>query len=106
MSYVALDFDSAIAVTANDSTDDAHGPFAAFYTGSGGAIKVHTCRGDDVTFSSTAAGAVIKCAIKRVWSTGTVATGVLGMFGPPIPEKVRQKTTGSTVTGRTDPTVY
>jgi hypothetical protein len=103
MSTVAPDFDSAVAVTANDSTDDAHGPFAGFYTGSGGAIKVHTFRGDDVTFSSAAAGTVIKMAIKRVWSTGTVAAGVLGLFGPPSPETLRQLTTGGTVAGRTDP---
>jgi hypothetical protein len=103
MSEFVPDFDSAVAVTANDSTDDTNGPFAAFYTGGGGYIKVHTCRGDDVTFSSAAAGVVLKCAIKRVWSTGTTAAGVLGMFGSPNQCGLHQRTTGGKVTGRTDP---
>lgn len=106
MSAIAPKFDSATPVSANDSTDDPFGPFAGFYTGAGGNIKVHTCRGDDVTFSSAAAGIVIECAISRVWSTGTTVspkTSILGLFGSPFQVGLHQRTTGGKVTGRTDP---
>jgi hypothetical protein len=59
--------------------DDPAGPFAGFYTGSGGDIKVRTIRGQDRTFHGTVAGVVITCAILRVWSSVTAATNVMGM---------------------------
>lgn len=77
---IELDYDDAIAVTASDTVNDAHGPFAGFYVGVAGAVKVTTVRGRDVSFPAVPAGTVIRLAIARVWSTGTQdATKVVGL---------------------------
>lgn len=82
-SILSITYEDAVAVTPSNSTDDPAGPFAGFYTGSGGDISVVTARGSTVTFASTPAGVVMTCAIKRVRTTGTAATGVLGMLALP-----------------------
>lgn len=81
---LAITYDGAVSPTQSDGTNDPAGPFAGFYTGSGGNIKVTTIKNQDVTFASAAAGVVMTVAILRVWSTGTVATGVLGMQALPF----------------------
>jgi hypothetical protein len=79
----AITYEDAITVTASDTVDDPKGPFAGFYTGTGGDIKVTTIRGTAQVFKGTVAGVVITCAIKRVWSSVTAATSVLGMVALP-----------------------
>lgn len=79
----AITYEDAIAVTASDSAKDPAGPFAGFYTGSGGDITVVTSRGRTVLFKGTAAGLVVTCAILQVKVTGTAATNILGMLAPP-----------------------
>jgi hypothetical protein len=80
MSDIAsVTYADAVAVAESDTTADPKGPFAGLYTGSGGDIKVTTLRGTSVVLAGTAAGIVIPIAVSRVWSTGTVATSVLGL---------------------------
>jgi hypothetical protein len=81
---LAITYDDAIAVTASDSVNDPAGPFAGFYTGSGGTIKVTTIKGTTATFTNTQAGVIMTVPILRVWTTTTAATGVLGMVALPF----------------------
>lgn len=52
----------------------------AIYTGSGGNIKVDMSDGGTVTFASVPAGAIIPVCISRLYSTGTAATDVIGLY--------------------------
>lgn len=73
-----------MAVTPSDATNDPAGPFAGFFVGGAGAVKVHTVRGRDVVLTGCLAGTVYEVAITRVWSTGTTATNVLGLVAVPF----------------------
>lgn len=70
-------------VTPSDSANDPAAPFAGFYTGSGGSIRVLDEEGNDTTFANLPAGTVMTLAILRVFVTGTTATGVKGMIARP-----------------------
>lgn len=52
----------------------------AIYTGSGGNIKVDMVGSGTVTFVSVPAGAVLPIRISRLYSTGTAATDVIGLY--------------------------
>lgn len=52
----------------------------AFYTGSGGDIKVTTLDKQDVALVSVPAGTIFPLRIIRLWSTGTTATDVVGLY--------------------------
>lgn len=79
-SIMAVTYENAWAVTPSDATDDPKGPFAAFYVGTTGNVKVHTARGNDVTFKNVPQGTTIHVAITRVWSTGSgTPADVLGL---------------------------
>lgn len=67
----------AFAVTASDATDDPNGPFTELVVGGAGALPVVMLGGDTVTYTAVA-GQRICAAIRRVKSTGLVATGVIG----------------------------
>lgn len=54
-------------------------PLCVVYTGSGGDIKVTTARGTVVTFAGTQPGDRLPLAVKRIWSTGTVATNMVAI---------------------------
>lgn len=77
--HVTLAYDGAKAITKSDTINDPAGPFAAFYTGEGGDIKVTTIDGDAVTFKSTPAGVIVPVPILRIWSSVTAATTPLGL---------------------------
>lgn len=69
----------AFAVTPNDGTDL---PSVAYglYIGTGGTLKVDTAnegQGETtVSFAAVAAG-VLPLKVRRVWATGTTATGIV-----------------------------
>lgn len=78
----SITYDSGVAVTASDTTDDTNGPFAGFYVGSvssGSTIKVTTIRGDALTLTGLLAGLLYPIAIRRVWSSVTTVSSVIGM---------------------------
>ena len=66
------------AVTASDATADPAGPFRALYVGVTGSIKVTHVDGTTPTYTNVAVG-IIPLAVTRVWSTGTTATGIIGL---------------------------
>lgn len=68
----------AFAITTSDTADFANHP-RAIYVGTTGDIKVTTILGDTVTFSSVAVG-VLPVQVKRVWSTGTTASNLVGLY--------------------------
>lgn len=83
---LAITYEDAVAITASDSVADPAGPFAGFFTGSGGNVKVQT-RSGAVTLTSLPAGVIVPLWVSRIWSTGTTATGVLGMLALPFKGK-------------------
>lgn len=76
----ALDSPAAYAasVTPNDSTDLAASS-RALYIGTSGDVKVTTVGGNDVTFANVPVG-VLPIRVKRVWATGTSATGIIAIW--------------------------
>lgn len=70
---------SAIAVTPSDSAD-----LSVFtrgiYVGTGGDLVVTTVNGQTVTFKNLAGGMVHPICAKRIWSTNTTATDILGVY--------------------------
>ncbi|MGA1670277.1 MAG: spike base protein, RCAP_Rcc01079 family [Candidatus Nanopelagicaceae bacterium] len=69
----------AFAITGNDSTDLTVFP-RAIYVGGAGNVKVITLGGDTVTFSGVLAGTVLPVRVKRVFSTDTTATNLIGIY--------------------------
>ena len=69
----------AFAITGNDSTDLTIFP-RAIYVGGAGNVKVITLGGDTVTFSGVLAGTVLPVRVKRVFSTDTTATNLIGIY--------------------------
>ena len=53
---------------------------ALLYTGTGGNIKVITAGGDTVTFANTNPGEYLLTQVKRVFDTGTAATGIVATW--------------------------
>lgn len=69
----------AWAVTPNDATDLAD-VATRIYVGGGGALVVtlaDMADGSNVTLTGVPTGAYLDMRVKRVWSTGTVATGIV-----------------------------
>jgi len=71
----------AFSITPNDSTDLTV-PTRGICLAAAGDLKVTTLGGDTVTFSdgSLAAGVIHPLRVRRVWSTGTTATGIFGVY--------------------------
>jgi len=68
---------NAFAVTASDTVDDPNGPFTELVVGVGGTLTVVTLGGSTVSYT-VVAGQRIQLRIRRVKSTGTSATGIIG----------------------------
>jgi hypothetical protein len=51
----------------------------ALYVGVTGDVRVTTVGGDDVTFTNVPVG-FFPVSVKRVWSTGTTASGIRGVW--------------------------
>ena len=69
-----------IAPTASDSTDDPAGISRGFIPTAAGNLKINTARGTTVTIvvPATGVGVFQYIRVRRVWSTGTTATVLLG----------------------------
>lgn len=67
------------AVTPNDGTDLADVAVKLYVGGAGAVVATlaDMADGTSVTYANVQAGAELKYRIKRVWSTGTTATGIL-----------------------------
>lgn len=68
------------AVTPHDSTDDPAGPFRAVYVGSTGNVSVVNMDGTAVSYANCPTGFIIPQWVKRVNSTGTSASSLVGIL--------------------------
>jgi hypothetical protein len=69
--------------TAASDTVDLARPARAFYVGSiagGAAAKITTLAGTTVTLAGLVAGTIYPISVKRLWSTGTSATAIIGLY--------------------------
>ena len=79
----AITYEDAIAVTPSDTVADPSGPFAGFYVGAAGTVKLTTIRGTTATLLNCQAGIIYPIAFSRIWSSVTGATSILGMVAMP-----------------------
>lgn len=68
----------AFAITPSDGVDLSNWALA-LYVGGGGDVKVDTWGGETVTFANVQPG-VLPVRVKRVYATGTTATGLVGLY--------------------------
>lgn len=67
------------AITPSDTTDDAAGPFKAIYVGATGNIAVVRLDNTAVTFVGAITGSIIPVIGRRVNSTNTTASSLVGL---------------------------
>lgn len=81
---MAYDFDPAlggVVITPNDSTDNTGDKAVrGLYVGGAGNIALTTSNGEDVTLVGCQAGSIIPIRPRRVKSTGTTATNIIGFY--------------------------
>lgn len=70
---------NAFAVSPHD-TNELTNVTRGLYIGIAGNLKVTTVGGDTVTFIGVLAGTIIPIRAKIIWSTGTTATSMLGLY--------------------------
>jgi hypothetical protein len=68
---------SAVAITPANS--DLSAPVRALYVGGSGNIKITTITGNEVTIVNVASGSILPISVKRVWSSSTTATNIIGL---------------------------
>jgi hypothetical protein len=71
--------EDAFAITASDSTDLTKST-RSIYVGGSGNIKLTTVDGSTVTFNGAIAGSILPIRAKRIFSTGTTATNLIGLI--------------------------
>jgi len=71
--------ENAFAITPNDSTDLTI-PTTWLYIGSAGTVKVDMLGNGTVTYTALVVGEIHKIRAKRVYSTGTSASSILGLY--------------------------
>lgn len=69
----------AFAVTPHDTNAVTHDT-RGIYVGVSGNVKVTTIGGEAVTFVGLAAGVIHPIAAHIIWSTGTTATSIVGVY--------------------------
>lgn len=67
-----------MAVTPNDGQDLPHVSRGLNVLGTG-TVRVTSAQGDTVTLT-VAAGIVLPVRVRRIWATGTTATGIVAMY--------------------------
>lgn len=70
--------DDGFAITPHDTNDLARTP-RSIYVGGAGNIVLVTFKGTELTFNGLAAGSVLPVRANKVKSTGTTATGLVGL---------------------------
>lgn len=69
----------AFDVTPHDTNDLAIGA-TAVYVGGAGDMKVDTSLGQTVTFVGLGTGVILPVRVSRIYSTGTTATDIIGLY--------------------------
>jgi len=67
-------------ITIGGSTIDGLDNGVCIYVGTGGNIKVTMVGGQVVTFNNVPNGSFLPIQVKKVWSTGTGASDLLGLY--------------------------
>jgi hypothetical protein len=62
----------------NGTTTQTGGPWSAIYIGGAGNVAIRNMEGDSITMTALAVGMWHMINVKRVLSTGTTATAILG----------------------------
>lgn len=75
---MSISAQSAAAITPNDTTDTR--TTRGIYVAVTGDVKVDMSDGATVTFTGLSSGAVHPIAARRVYATGTTATGIVGLY--------------------------
>lgn len=70
--------EGAEAITAHD-TDQLDFATRAIYVGGAGNIRVDMVSDDTVTFNGVVAGTILPIRVRKVYSTGTTATNLIGL---------------------------
>ena len=71
-------YDTALAVTPDDSSDLSGEPYFAVWVGTGGDLKVDMASGTGtVTLSNCASGQLIPIMVERIYATGTTASNII-----------------------------
>lgn len=68
---------SLVQITLADT--DLAVPVRALYIGTGGNVKVRSVIDQDVTFYNVGTGTILPVTCKRVYSTGTTASNIVGL---------------------------
>lgn len=71
-------YENAFPTGTNDTVDIR--VTQAIYVGATGTLRVTMFGGQIVTFNGVQAGQVLPISVIRVWTTGTTATGVIGLY--------------------------
>ena len=69
---------NCIAITPADS--DLVAPVRALYVGGTGNVTINDTGGGSVTFVAVPTGTILPVMARRVWSTGTSATNIVGLI--------------------------
>ena len=67
------------SVTASDTVPDPAGPFRSLWVGGAGNVKVTALDGSTNTLTNVPVG-ILPISVLMVWSTGTTATGIVGIL--------------------------
>jgi hypothetical protein len=68
---------SLVAITPADT--DLAVQVRALYVGTGGDVKVRSLIDQDITFKNVASGTILPVMCKRVFTTGTTASNIVGL---------------------------
>lgn len=71
--------ENGFSVTPNDGADLAQ-TTRAIWVGGAGNIKITTRGGDAITLVGVPAGTMLPIRASRIWSTGTTATSIHGLY--------------------------
>lgn len=77
--YDIVSAQGAAAVTPNDAAD-VPAPTKGLFLGATGNVRVDMANGNTVTFTALTGGIVHAIAVKRVYATGTTATGIIALY--------------------------
>ena len=79
MSGLTDPIEEAFSVTPSDTVDLAKYT-RGIYVGGGGDLRIELINGDIVTFVELVAGVIHPIRVKKVFSTSTTATDILGVY--------------------------
>lgn len=85
MRVVTVGYDDAQAVTTSDTNDlsvtyPAQPYCRAIYIGGTGTLKVTLASGATISLAVVNPGTIYHLACKRIWATGTTATGIIALY--------------------------